>query len=128
MASWNRGKTFSGNILGPDVGFLVLEALYFELTCVICFRNTQDLSNSRGLFEDKMSRRLCQSSKSGVNIQTILEADKTIKDQNVVSGSTSKEPVKVSRFVPGAVKHHHRRAPLLFADYPKPSTRPPRHN
>ncbi|CAH8279266.1 unnamed protein product [Arabidopsis lyrata] len=51
-----------------------------------------------------------------------------VKDQNVVSGSTSKEPVKVSRFVPGAVKHHHRRSPLLFADYPKPSTRPPRHN
>ncbi|KAG7533814.1 hypothetical protein ISN45_Aa08g014160 [Arabidopsis thaliana x Arabidopsis arenosa] len=51
-----------------------------------------------------------------------------VKDQNVVSGSTSKAPVKVSRFVPGAVKHHHRRAPLLFADYPKPSTRPPRHN
>ncbi|CAH2070376.1 unnamed protein product [Thlaspi arvense] len=50
------------------------------------------------------------------------------KDQNVVSGLTSKEPVRVSRFVPGAKKNRHRRSPLLFADYPKPSTRPPRHN
>ncbi|VVB15639.1 unnamed protein product [Arabis nemorensis] len=52
-----------------------------------------------------------------------------VKDQNLISGSTSKEPpVSVSRFVPGAVKHRHRRPPLFFADYPKPSTRPPRHN
>ncbi|EOA14298.1 hypothetical protein CARUB_v10027465mg [Capsella rubella] len=52
----------------------------------------------------------------------------TAKDQNVVSGLTPKEPVKVSRFVPRAVKHRHHRPPLFFADYPKPSTRPPRHN
>ncbi|ESQ43428.1 hypothetical protein EUTSA_v10015479mg [Eutrema salsugineum] len=51
------------------------------------------------------------------------------KDQNVISsGLTSKEPVRVSRFVPGAVKNRHHRPPLFFADYPKPSTRPPRHN
>ncbi|XP_010482480.1 PREDICTED: root meristem growth factor 5 [Camelina sativa] len=52
----------------------------------------------------------------------------TAKDQNVVSGLTPKEPVEVSRFVPRAVKHRRHRSPLLFADYPKPSTRPPRHN
>ncbi|CAH2070377.1 unnamed protein product [Thlaspi arvense] len=45
MATWNRGKTFSGNILGPDVGIL---------------------ANPRALFEDKMSRGLCRSTKSGV--------------------------------------------------------------
>ncbi|CAF1699463.1 hypothetical protein HID58_051613 [Brassica napus] len=50
------------------------------------------------------------------------------KDQNVVPGLTSKEPVRVSRFVPGVKKNRHHRPPLLFADYPKPSTRPPRHN
>ncbi|KAF8051429.1 hypothetical protein N665_1726s0002 [Sinapis alba] len=50
------------------------------------------------------------------------------KDQNVVPGLTSKEPVRVSRFVLGVKKNRHHRPPLLFADYPKPSTRPPRHN
>ncbi|XP_018475644.1 protein GOLVEN 10-like [Raphanus sativus] len=50
------------------------------------------------------------------------------KDQNGVPGLTSKEPVRVSRIVLGVKKNHHRRQSLLFADYPKPSTRPPRHN
>ncbi|CAA0409094.1 unnamed protein product [Arabidopsis thaliana] len=62
------------------------------------------------------------------NVHITASRFSLVKDQNVVSSSTSKEPVKVSRFVPGALKHHHRRPPLLFADYPKPSTRPPRHN
>ncbi|CAA7058065.1 unnamed protein product [Microthlaspi erraticum] len=51
-----------------------------------------------------------------------------IKDQKVVSGPTSKEPARVSLFVPDEKKNHHRRPPLFVADYPKPSTRPPRHN
>ncbi|CAH8382310.1 unnamed protein product [Eruca vesicaria subsp. sativa] len=50
------------------------------------------------------------------------------KDQNGVPGLAYKEPVRVSRFVLGVKKNRHHRAPLLFADYPKPSTRPPRHN
>ncbi|CAN8253402.1 unnamed protein product [Cochlearia groenlandica] len=51
-----------------------------------------------------------------------------VKDQNVISGLKSEEPVRVSRFVPGQVKHVHRGPSFFLEDYPKPSTRPPRHN
>ncbi|KAL1222227.1 Protein GOLVEN 10 [Cardamine amara subsp. amara] len=81
-----------------------------------------------------MSRGLRQSSKKVVLIvhrqppNHSRRQTKTNKDQNGISGLTSKEPVKVSPFVPATGKQRHRRPPVFFADYPKPSTRPPRHN